>query len=211
MTKLAVISLVVLVGVAALGSPRPESQRVARQHWDAATSLYNLGEFARAAEEYRESYKAVPDHTILYDIAQCYRLGNDLPQALFFYRSYLRNAPNAPNRVEVEDRIRRLDAQIATQKQVTATPPNGVHLANGAVQPEPKLPPAIPPPLSPLPVAAATVAAPVPRAATPAYKRWWVWTAVGAVAVSAVAIGLGVGLTSSARAPQSDLGNSKVF
>jgi hypothetical protein len=52
---------------------------------------------------------AVQDPPFLFDIAQCHRkLGNN-KEALGFYRSYLRVAPNASNRAEVQKRISELD------------------------------------------------------------------------------------------------------
>jgi hypothetical protein len=37
-----------------------------------------------------------------------------------------------------------------------------------------------------------------PEKKVPVYKRWWLWTTVGAVVVAGVGIGLGVGLSQSA-------------
>ncbi len=92
----------------------------ARKHFEAGTAAFNLGEFKTAVDEYKAAYKLRSDPVFLYNIAQAYRMGNDLEQALFFYRSYLHNAPNAPNLDEVSERIRVLEEQ---HKKV-AQPPN---------------------------------------------------------------------------------------
>ncbi len=52
---------------------------------------------------------AVPDPVFLFNIAQCHRkMGHD-KEAVDFYKSYLRNAPNAPNRADVQKRIQELE------------------------------------------------------------------------------------------------------
>ena len=77
----------------------------------------------RRAEEYREAFKGVHDPVILYNIAQSYRLGGNTEQALFFYRSFLRNVPNDPSRPEVEERIRKLEQQLIEQHTMVPAPP----------------------------------------------------------------------------------------
>jgi tetratricopeptide (TPR) repeat protein len=81
----------------------------AKAHYNRGTSVYNLGRFRDALAEYEAAYMAVQDPPFLFDIAQCHRkLGNN-KEALGFYRSYLRVAPNASNRAEVQKRISELD------------------------------------------------------------------------------------------------------
>src|SRR3569832_995008 len=112
---------VALLLLLALGrEARAGTAAQAKRHFEEATNAYNLGEFKRAAEEYREAYRIKPAAAILYNIAQAYRLGNEPEQALFFYRSFLRNDPATRNRCEVEDRIQKLEQQLAQQK----APPN---------------------------------------------------------------------------------------
>ena len=68
-------------------------------------------------------------------------------------------------------------------------------VAAGTVAPAPA--PEIAPTPAPVIVvapAAEIVAAPPPKP-TPVYRKWWLWTAVGAVVVVGLGVGLGVGLT----------------
>ena len=61
------------------------------------------------------------------------------------------------------------------------------------------------------PVAAILAPLPASPSGHPIYRRWWVWTAVGAVVVAGVGVGLGFGLTPhNASQPQSDLGSMTV-
>lgn len=189
----------------------------ARRHFEEGTKLFNLGEFAGAIVEYKAAYKSRPDPVFLYNIAQAYRQSGDLQQAVFFYRSYLRNSPTAENRGEVEERVRKLEAQLDAQKAAASAPPNT------AVAPKPGLttttpdlttpPPAEPAATTATPASNELVATAPPKHDSVA-KKWWLWTAVG-VGVVAIGVGLGVGLTVGAShhtsAPSSQYGTTPVF
>jgi hypothetical protein len=211
----------------------------AKEHYDAGTAAFNLGDWPRAIEEYKQAYTFKPEPVLLYDIAQSYRLANDLPNALFFYKSYLRNATNPPNRREIDDRIHKLEQQMHQQQQVTTQPPN-TPVPIGSQPPkepahEPAASPAAPSATAPAPAMTRTptpAPATLPPAATetpgakspalqltqssapaertPVYKKWWLWTIVGGVVVVGVGVGLGIGLTANS-APSTHLGTTGVF
>ena len=73
--------------------------------------MYNLGRFSEALSEYEAAYLAVQDPPFLFNIAQCHRKMGKNKEALESYRSYLRVAPDAPNRAEVQRRISELERQ----------------------------------------------------------------------------------------------------
>lgn len=156
----------------------------ARRHYEEGTKAFNLGEFPRAIAEFKAAYNAKDDPSLLYNIGQAFRLEGDAAQAIFFYRSYLRNMPNSPNRREVEGRIRTLEKQLEEQKKadqkmeatapvvappataVTAPPAAGTAAEASPevpVPPPPAVPPsskpetAPPPVLNPLPPVAPSV------------------------------------------------------
>jgi hypothetical protein len=168
----------------ALAQPRSDE---ARLHFDEGTKHYNIGEFRQAAAEYTLAYKLKPASVLLYNIAQAHRLAEEPEQALFFYRSYLRNAPGAVNHAEVEDRIKRLEKQLSEAKAIVVDPPNGT-VAPIELPAAPSPAPAV----SPAPEPIRLVMDP-PRKME-LHRRWWVWTLAG-VAVTGLAVGLGVGLT----------------
>jgi len=187
----------------------------AKQHFDEATTAYNLGEFRRAADEYKLAYKILHDPLILYNIAQAFRLAKDFEQALFFYKSYLRNLPNARNHADVTQRIATLELELARQREVASTPPN--ELVSGAkkraLEPTVTEPVAVetaPTPTAPTPTVVSLPPRPVP---TPVYKKWWLWTSVVGVVVVGVGVGVGVALGSSSASnpPSSALGNQRLF
>ena len=228
---LGVVLAVGLLGTAAQAAPPDAAVVEARKHFEDGTKAFNLGEFDRAIAEYKAAYNAKPDPVFLYNIAQSYRLSNDLSQALFFYRSFLRNQPNTPNRKEIEERIRQLETQISQQKAITTSPPTTTVAPGNLPTPTTStVTPVTPAHVEPAPTPAhvePTPVAPAPIAAQPngvdlttsqrhsdkpIYKKGWFWgVVVGVVVVAGVGIGLGVGLTRGGSAPSTTLGNNKIF
>ena len=145
----------------------------AKRHYEEGTKAFNLGEYPRAIAEFKTAYNAKPDPLLLYNIAQSYRLAEDASQALFFYKSFLRNMPGATNRKEVEGRIKALEKQAAEQKKEgAAVPPTG-WAATPAEAPAPAsaAPHTAPPPAPPSaqsPSATTTVETAAPPAHLPA-------------------------------------------
>ena len=132
---------------------------------------YDLAEYAEALDSFKDAYRAKTDPAFLFNIAQCLRKLGKLEDAATFYRTYLRRAPDAINRVEVERHLRDIEEQLAAASP--AAPP-------GAYSPQ-----AAPAASSPQ-IDLSTH--PAPRIEEhPLYKRLWIWTAVGAVAAGAAA------------------------
>lgn len=187
----------VLLLTLCLLSTRAFAEDEFRRHYEEGLTAYELGEFTRAAEAYKAAHRVRRDPALLYNIGQAYRLGGNLEQAVFFYRSYLRAVANPPNRRDLEERIRTLDSQIASQKSQASQPPFTLEKPAGAEKP------------AATPAPSATVAAtPVVKADAPVdkkpiYKKWWLWAAVGgAVVVVGLGVGLGIGL--APRGPSAD-------
>jgi tetratricopeptide (TPR) repeat protein len=84
----------------------------AKAHSSRATTLYNLGRFGEALAEYEAAYMAIQDPPFLFNVAQCHRKLGHSQEALDSYRGYLRVAPHAPNRGEVERRIDELERHV---------------------------------------------------------------------------------------------------
>jgi tetratricopeptide (TPR) repeat protein len=195
-----------LVATPILAAPATPGEVTAKQHYEAGTTAFNLGDFQKAVVEYKAAYQLRQDPVFLYNIAQAYRLANDLPNALFFYRSYLSNSPGAPNRKEVEGRIEALDKEVRHQRETATAPPNSPAMPSG--EQTAGRPPATEPPAS----VASTPPARSEAEATPVYKKWWLWTAVGGVVVVGVALGVGLGVgLSGGGEPSSHFGTSEFF
>jgi tetratricopeptide (TPR) repeat protein len=187
------------------GAATPEEKTKARELFQSGLVHYDLKEYPEALASFRDAYRVVQDPAFLYNIAQCYRRLGQNPEALDFYRNYLRRSPNAPNRAEVERRIDEIERDIKagrgaspppkeTAPPVVPTPrastePNRVPPADTA--PAPALVPAAPAP-APAPALELSTSPAPEKSSGAIYTRWWFWTAIGAVVVSGLAVGIAV-------------------
>lgn len=223
-----VVALVlsILAGAGPSRAEQPKGKEAARIHYQRATQHYNLSEFAEALAAFRDAYRAFPEPTLLFNIAQCQRQLGDKSAAVLTYKAFLREMPNTPNRTEVSGLIITLERQLQDEQSTRARPPGGVLPPPGSVgAPGPTVASTAPPQqprveepkgAEPKPVEvkaaepsqldARTAAAPTKdgeRRSTPLYKKWWLWTTVGVVVAAGVGIGLGVGLSQpTVRYPQ---------
>jgi len=180
--------------------PRLDSARAHSQEGDA---YYKLEKYANAITEYEQAYLAKPDPSFLYNIAQCHRLMGQGPEAIKFYRRFLKDAPTAPNRPVAEKHIRDLEdappgtqSSPATSSPGTSSRPLPIAPAPVSVIPSTEPPASSPAPgLSPLaPTSAQVSTTPAveigttstPPESQPIYSKWWFWTGVGAVLVGGI-------------------------
>lgn len=151
--------------------------REAKRHFDRGEKLYAVTRFSEAIDEYQKAFDAKPLPDFLFNIGQCYRNLGDYDSAIFSYRKYLKLAQDPPNRAQVEQLIRDLEANKAradTQRL--------------GLKPQQQPPP---------PVAE-------PSAARPIYTRWWFWTGI---AVVGLAGGVTAYEVATAGPPSTSLGN----
>jgi tetratricopeptide (TPR) repeat protein len=175
------LSFTLLFGRIALADDA--SLREAKRHFERGEKLYALTRFADALDEYQKAFDAKPIPDFLFNIGQCYRNLGDYESAAFSYRKYLKLAPDAANREQVEQLISDLEAkqdQRDTQRLGLARPRE--------------------------PAPAPTADQPAPTAAShPFYTRWWFWTGVAVLGA-----GAGVGIYAETRTsgpPTTNLGN----
>jgi tetratricopeptide (TPR) repeat protein len=185
-------------GPARAGDPKLDAARAHSQEGDA---YYKLEKYVNAISEYEQAYLNKPDPSFLYNIAQCHRLKGDYAEAIHFYRRFLKDAPNAPNRAVAEKHIRDLEdlASHGTGPSSAVPPP-----AVAPVVPPPRESPLAPlsaTPTSPPPALSAPAPTSTPVSTTPTvensapsaqteaqpiYHKWWFWTGVGAVVVGGI-------------------------
>src|SRR4051794_8516957 len=111
--------------IALAGGPaRADDERVpeAQKRYEAGMASYHLEEYDKAIEEWQAGYRLKPAPQFLYNIAQAYRLSKRPEKALGFYQKYLKLAPKASNRVEVERHIEALNKVVEQQKEAAARP-----------------------------------------------------------------------------------------
>jgi hypothetical protein len=109
-------------------------EATARQNFDAGERAYNLGEFAKAVELFKQAYDQWPEPAFLFNVAQTYRQIGDCKQALFFYKRFISlkeqdtKKPLRPQlKEEVEKRIGELEECM--KRELAAKPPQ--QLDNG--------------------------------------------------------------------------------
>jgi len=199
--------VVILVTVAMAFSAFAEDKEAARKAYSEGSRYYNLNQFSEALEAFKRAYWNYEDPVFLYNIAQCHRALKHKAEAIDFYRSYLRTAPQAPNRAEVERIIAELDAALQKDRAVANAPPEGTIATSPPATTTTAGPPASAPPA----VVATTTAAPSPRDERPVWKKGWFWGVIGgaAVVVAGVAVGVSLG-TATTKDPTPSLGRSTV-
>ena len=183
------------------GSARAEDKAKAREAFRVGTQHFKLGEYDQALDSFKEAYRNFESPVFLYNIAQCERQLDHKQEAIRFYRQYLADAKDAPNRDEVQAIITKLQSALDEQRAAGAKPPQAPMEAA----------PTTPPPATTTNAATLTATAPPPEK-TPVYKKWWLWTAVGVVAVGiGVGLGVGLGTSSSGSLPSTTFGAAKPF
>jgi tetratricopeptide (TPR) repeat protein len=127
-TRLLVLSLLLLPSLA-----RAEDRALAKKHFDAGTAAFDVGEFAKAIDEFRASYEAAQIPSTLYALAQAQRKNQDYEGALHSYELYLERSPKGKFRPEAQgsiDEIKKLldeRKRVAElQQEVRRAPPPGV-------------------------------------------------------------------------------------
>ena len=241
----AVVLRLFLVAILALPASRtvaaePDPKAESRARFTAGQSHYNLNEFNEALVEFKEAYRIFPDAVFLYNLGQCERQLNHYEEAIRFYRSFLRNQPKAPNRLDVQRKIEEMESALKNRPPEQMGEPSAPPPTTGSEKTEVTLtktdapvpgetantPPPKPaePPLPPIPDQTADEAIPqqpagvanLEQAAPPAevspafYRTWWFWTATGVVMAGA-ATAVVLSRASTSGPPETTLGGKKVF
>jgi tetratricopeptide (TPR) repeat protein len=172
-----VVVVAILFGVVAGGAAQADDRAKAKESYRAAIKHYRLAEYDQALDAFKEAYRNYSDGSFLFNIGMCHKQLGHKPEAVQAFKSFLAETPNAPNRDEVVQLIATIQTEIDAEQKAVAPPPE--------VKPTP---------VEPTPAVVVTEPAPVPEH-KPVYKKWWLWTTIGAVVVVGVGVGLGVGLT----------------
>ena len=157
----------------------------AKAHAARAKVHYDLGEYEKAADEYILVYRIRPLPALLYNIAQSYRQAGQYDKARQFYKSYLREAKDAPNRDAIERAIREIDDLLAKEKKAKDGPPKGVAQTPGVSAAGNAAAGLMPPPVAA--TAAPSTSAPQPSGASSISAAAAVVSSTGATAVAPAA------------------------
>jgi len=186
-----VLALLVTPAIAGQKKRTQSAQDEARDLYKKGMTHYELGEFDIAIDEFKRAYALTSAPGLLFNLAQVYRMKKDPEQAVYFYRTYLRLVPDAPNRADVEALLAEnqalLDADRAKKRAEAEAAAAAAAQPGGAPSPSLTAPP--PPPASP-----------------PRRRPWRVelWSGVGAAAlgVGAIAAAAALGARSASDAKQ---------
>ncbi len=171
----------------------------AKASYETGTRHYNMAEYAEALQAYKEAYKFKPDPAFLYNIGQCHRMLGHVEEALAVYKSYLREAPEARNRAEVERKIEELQSRHESKTLPKETP-----YAEGQGEKQIQLEPVRATDDSRTFVEQTPVSQ--PGAARPFYTRWWFWSAIGVVVAGSATLAIVLATRDPTKIPSSGLG-----
>jgi hypothetical protein len=116
----AAASLPVTDGIAG-DKPSKSVQDDARDRLRTGVQAYKDGRYKEAIDNFLIANRLVPSPSLSFNIAKAYEKLGDEPAALMWYRDYLRQAPSAPDRAEVDKRILALQGKLRDKgvQQVT--------------------------------------------------------------------------------------------
>lgn len=94
--------------------PPEATQAEARAHFEEGTRAFEIGDYARAAEEFRAAYALTPHPDLLFNIYSALERQGDIANAAEALESYLRDGdPANERRTSLEARLARLRARLA--------------------------------------------------------------------------------------------------
>jgi tetratricopeptide (TPR) repeat protein len=97
----------------------------ARDKFEAGKKAYRLGDFDEAILQWKAGYTIKDDPVFLYNIAQAYREKGDFNKAIFYYESYLKEAPSSSIRGQIEQKLAELRKVVKEQQATQTKPPTG--------------------------------------------------------------------------------------
>lgn len=221
----AAAALCTLAPVHAQAQGQAEKKQQAKEHYEKATRLYDVGKYGEAIDEYEAAYLLIEDAALLFNMGQAYRLWDKPEDAIRAYKNYLRRRPEASNRADVEKKIADLEKLVEDRRGNVAPPSLPQPLAPAQIANPPPLEPVPPPaPIAPSPVPAPSPAQPVvvavaqpasaaPSPSLPATKSNWLsytLIGVGGVCLVTTVIATAMG-ASKAKKLQDDSQNNQPF
>lgn len=179
---LGVVAFVFVVASSAAaqqGAPSASGDQVARNLFNAGKVAYDAGDYQDALQFFEQAYERSHRSALLYNIGQAADRMRLDDKAIASFRAYLDQTPDAPNRAEVENRIRALEQSrkaaalaAANAPAAPAAVPTAAETARASEVEAPVV--------NEAPV---TTATPEDSGGGGVTSKWWFWTAIGAVVV----------------------------
>jgi tetratricopeptide (TPR) repeat protein len=95
----------------------------ARRHFARGSAYFKLGDFDQALAEFRAAYSLNQAPGLWFNMAQAARSARRYQLATFYFRTYLRAVPDAPERAYVEERLRDMALLTAAEPPAAAPDP----------------------------------------------------------------------------------------
>ncbi len=159
----------------------PHTTRATRDKEMAARKAFASGDWDRALDLFSDLYAETLHPVYLRNIGRCHQKKREPQKAIDAFQDYLaKNKHLGPGeRPEIEGYIAEMERLRDEQARAAQ--------AQAAPAPSPVTAPLPPPHAEPAGPPAPIVVAPAPPSVDePLYKKWWLWTAVGAVVAGAV-------------------------
>jgi tetratricopeptide (TPR) repeat protein len=115
------VALSAFAASAFAGEVTPEAQEAARKTYQAGAQAYSDGHYKDAIDLFLEAARVAPNPAFSYNIGLAYEQLGDHDNALRWYRDYLRELPEAPDRGDIEPRVREAEQRLRERgvQQVT--------------------------------------------------------------------------------------------
>jgi hypothetical protein len=168
-----------------------EALQQAKMHFEAGKAAFNAQDYAAAIREFKAAEALRPSPLLSYNIGLANEKLGRRRVAVKYYRRYLEQLPNAPNRPDVERSIAALERQIVAEPPPAGAPP-GQPPPVGVEQPSDMPPPQVgaPQPGYEPYASGQPPVQPAPPPPPPPKKRslWWVWLIVAGGVTLVVAV-----------------------
>jgi hypothetical protein len=93
------------------GSDEAEITAMAKEHYKAGLDAYKNGKYPEAIKELKKAYLLKRLPALLLNIGATYRKMSDLDNAVYYYKKYLVEAPDAKDRSDVEKTLAELEKE----------------------------------------------------------------------------------------------------
>jgi len=116
---LAIVALLISPRALAAGNSATDGDTAAldaKTRYKLGMDLYKQGRWLEAIEEFQTAYRNDSNSYLLFNIARCHEKLGANAQALTYYSLYLRETPNAFNKVEVQAKIAAFEKSLAERK-----------------------------------------------------------------------------------------------
>ncbi|MCB9656622.1 MAG: tetratricopeptide repeat protein [Sandaracinaceae bacterium] len=105
----------------ARAQPSESSDQIAHAHFTAGTGYFNSGDYESALREFERAYALTQYPQLLFNLFACHERLGHLEPAIARLEQYLAAAPDAENRVRLEERLANLRRRYDAQQSGTPT------------------------------------------------------------------------------------------